>query len=96
MTFTPSSRLRYSARGLDPDRAGRGPGLCSSDDFVFWGSMAFTLIGGTAVGTILIVVFLPALYALWFRIKPAAANERLKEKQDSKPQRLPVVATAAE
>jgi multidrug efflux pump subunit AcrB len=39
---------------------------------VFWGSMAFTLIGGTAVGTVLILLFLPALYAAWFRIKPTA------------------------
>ncbi|ARO22388.1 AcrB/AcrD/AcrF family protein [Rhizobium sp. S9] len=37
---------------------------------VFWGSMAYTLIGGTAVGTVLILLFLPALYATWFRIKP--------------------------
>ncbi len=41
---------------------------------VFWGSMAYTLIGGTAVGTVLILVFLPALYAIWFRVKPAAAE----------------------
>src|SRR5207237_7724236 len=39
---------------------------------VFWGSMAFTLIGGTAVGTVLTLIFLPALYAAWFRIKPTA------------------------
>ncbi|MDR9776770.1 efflux RND transporter permease subunit [Rhizobium hidalgonense] len=37
---------------------------------VFWGSMAYTLIGGTAVGTMMILLFLPALYAIWFRIKP--------------------------
>jgi multidrug efflux pump subunit AcrB len=37
---------------------------------VFWGSMAYTLIGGTAVGTVLILLFLPALYTAWFRIKP--------------------------
>jgi multidrug efflux pump subunit AcrB len=37
---------------------------------VFWGSMAYTLIGGTAVGTVLILLFLPALYVAWFRIKP--------------------------
>jgi multidrug efflux pump subunit AcrB len=37
---------------------------------VFWGSMAYTLIGGTAAGTVLILLFLPALYAAWFRIKP--------------------------
>jgi multidrug efflux pump subunit AcrB len=35
---------------------------------VFWGAMAFTLIGGTLGGTILTLVFLPALYALWYRI----------------------------
>ncbi|MCK9909018.1 efflux RND transporter permease subunit [Microbacteriaceae bacterium K1510] len=39
---------------------------------VFWGSMAYTLIGGTAVGTLLILLFLPALYAAWFRIKSPA------------------------
>ncbi len=36
---------------------------------VFWGSMAYTLIGGTAVGTILTLLFLPTLYAIWFRVK---------------------------
>lgn len=36
---------------------------------VFWGSMAYTLIGGTAAGTVMILLFLPALYAVWFRIK---------------------------
>jgi hypothetical protein len=32
--------------------------------------MAFTLIGGTLGGTVLTLVFLPALYALWYRITP--------------------------
>lgn len=41
---------------------------------VFWGSMAYTLIGGTAVGTVLILLFLPALYAAWFRIRPVAGG----------------------
>jgi multidrug efflux pump subunit AcrB len=43
---------------------------------VFWGSMAYTLIGGTAVGTVLILLFLPALYATWFRIKPTGDGAR--------------------
>ncbi len=38
---------------------------------VFWGSLAYTLIGGTTVGTILTLVFLPALYTIWFRVKPS-------------------------
>lgn len=37
---------------------------------VFWGSMAYTLIGGTAGGTLLILLFLPALYSIWFKVKP--------------------------
>jgi multidrug efflux pump subunit AcrB len=41
---------------------------------VFWGSMAYTLIGGTTVGTVLILVFLPALYAIWFRVRPLPAG----------------------
>jgi len=41
---------------------------------VFWGSMAYTLIGGTAVGTVLTLVFLPALYSIWFRVKPTAVQ----------------------
>ncbi|AAK89220.1 efflux RND transporter permease subunit [Agrobacterium fabrum] len=51
---------------------------------VFWGSMAYTLIGGTAVGTIMILLFLPALYAAWFRIKPPRSEA------------LPVAATVEE
>jgi multidrug efflux pump subunit AcrB len=40
----------------------------------FWGPMAYTLIGGTAVGTILTLVFLPAIYAIWFKIKPVKGD----------------------
>ena len=38
---------------------------------VFWGTLAYTLIGGTFAGTVLTLLFLPALYAIWFKIKPA-------------------------
>ncbi|WP_134706211.1 efflux RND transporter permease subunit [Rahnella sp. CJA17(1/100)] len=37
---------------------------------VFWGTLAYTLIGGTFGGTIITLVFLPAMYAIWFRIQP--------------------------
>ncbi|MGX1174855.1 efflux RND transporter permease subunit [Pseudomonas sp. R151218B TE3479] len=37
---------------------------------VFWGTLAYTLIGGTFVGTIITLVFLPAMYAIWFKIRP--------------------------
>lgn len=39
---------------------------------VFWGSMAYTLIGGTLIGTVLTLVFLPALYAIWYGVKRPA------------------------
>jgi multidrug efflux pump subunit AcrB len=45
---------------------------------VFWGSMACTLIGGTAAGTVLTLVFLPALYAIWFRVKKPVSAAALK------------------
>lgn len=38
---------------------------------VFWGTLAYTLIGGTLAGTVITLVFLPAMYAIWFKIKPA-------------------------
>ena len=63
---------------------------------VFWGSMAYTLIGGTAVGTVLILLFLPALYAAWFRIKPTADDihepSDWMEELEVQQQRLPKVA----
>ena len=34
---------------------------------VFWGTLAYTLIGGTFAGTVLTLVFLPAMYAIWFQ-----------------------------
>lgn len=37
---------------------------------VFWGTLAYTLIGGTFVGTIMTLVFLPAMYSIWFKIRP--------------------------
>ena len=42
---------------------------------VFWGALAYTLIGGTFAGTILTLVFLPAMYSIWFRIRPGNATQ---------------------
>ena len=41
---------------------------------VFWGTLAYTLIGGTFAGTILTLVFLPAMYSIWFRIRPVPSQ----------------------
>jgi multidrug efflux pump subunit AcrB len=40
---------------------------------VFWGPMAIAMMGGLFVATILTLIFLPALYAGWYRVpKPTA------------------------
>ncbi|CAN7382265.1 efflux RND transporter permease subunit [Caulobacter sp. LjRoot300] len=52
---------------------------------VFWSSMAYTLIGGTIGGTILTLVFLPSLYAIWFRIKDTRAAEEPASAADPGP-----------
>jgi multidrug efflux pump subunit AcrB len=45
---------------------------------VFWGPMAFAVVGGLAGATLLTMLFLPALYVAWFRIdepRPGAPPE---------------------
>jgi multidrug efflux pump len=37
---------------------------------VFWGPMAWAIMGGLAVATLLTLIFLPALYASWYRATP--------------------------
>ena len=46
---------------------------------VFWGPMAFAIIGGLAVATVLTLIFLPALYVAWFQIKEPAPRDILRE-----------------
>jgi multidrug efflux pump subunit AcrB len=36
---------------------------------VFWGPMAYAMIGGIIVATLLTLLFLPALYVAWYRIR---------------------------
>src|SRR6516165_4842124 len=54
---------------------------------VFWGPMAYAIIGGLFVATLLTLLFLPALYVAWFRVK-----EPVKERQASVPEHAPAVA----
>ncbi|QEL23839.1 efflux RND transporter permease subunit [Bosea sp. F3-2] len=42
---------------------------------VFWGPMAYAMMGGIIVGTLLTLLFLPALYVAWFRIKAPSQPE---------------------
>jgi multidrug efflux pump subunit AcrB len=36
---------------------------------IFWGPMAITIMGGLLVATLLTLLVVPALYALWFRVR---------------------------
>ncbi len=40
----------------------------------FWGPMAVAIMGGLLVATVLTLLFLPALYAAWFRVREPAAT----------------------
>jgi hypothetical protein len=47
---------------------------------IFWGPMAYAMMGGIIVGTVLTLLFLPALYVAWFRIKePEPATKNIHE-----------------
>jgi multidrug efflux pump subunit AcrB len=35
----------------------------------FWGPMAYAMMGGILAGTAITLIFLPALYVAWFRLK---------------------------
>ena len=42
----------------------------------FWGPLAYVLIGGVAVGTTITLLFVPTLYALWYRIDPVSRQAK--------------------
>ncbi|MFZ1663058.1 MAG: efflux RND transporter permease subunit, partial [Paracoccaceae bacterium] len=44
---------------------------------VFWGPMAYAMMGGIIVGTLVTLIFVPALYCAVFRVKPEDTDVRL-------------------
>ena len=52
---------------------------------VFWGPMAYAMMGGIIVGTVLTLLFLPALYVAWFRIDEPDAAARPAEAGGAEP-----------
>ncbi len=53
---------------------------------VFWGPMAISIMGGLVVATALTLVFVPALYATWFRVR--------RDSPAQAPDAAPVMASA--
>jgi multidrug efflux pump subunit AcrB len=41
---------------------------------IFWGPMAYAIMGGLLVATVLTLIFLPALYVAWFRVSEPVAD----------------------
>lgn len=56
---------------------------------IFWGPMAYAMMGGIIAGTMLTLLFLPALYLVWFRIRepkpgePSATPDAVDDAQPS-------------
>jgi multidrug efflux pump len=44
-------------------------GLIPIAPTIFWGPMSYAIMGGLLVATVLTLIFLPALYVAWFRVK---------------------------
>ena len=51
-------------------------GLIPIAPTVFWGPMAFAIMGGLLVATILTLVFLPTLYVTWFREREGSRSPK--------------------
>jgi multidrug efflux pump len=61
---------------------------------MFWGPMAITIMGGLFIATILTLLVVPALYALWFRVprteeEAAPVTVAHEEEDEFHPSRIP-------
>jgi multidrug efflux pump subunit AcrB len=50
-------------------------GLIPIASTIFWGPMAFAIMGGLLAATVLTLIFLPALYVAWFGVKEPTARQ---------------------
>lgn len=57
----------------------------------FWGPMAVTIMGGLFMATLLTLIFLPALYAVWFR-KQIRREQAAVTRHPAPPQVMPLAA----
>ena len=49
---------------------------------VFWGPMAIAMMGGLFIATVLTLIFLPALYASWYRVNEAGVRSACRSPGD--------------
>ena len=50
-------------------------GLIPIAPTIFWGPMAYAIMGGFLAGTVITLIFLPALYVAWFRVKESPVQQ---------------------
>jgi Cu/Ag efflux pump CusA len=62
----------------------------------FWGPMAITIMGGLFVATFLTLLFLPSLYALWYRKRLDERGSEVSVSQGMQPSAAFPLAVAAE
>jgi multidrug efflux pump subunit AcrB len=53
---------------------------------VFWGPMAFAIMGGLLVATVLTLVFLPTIYVAWFGAAETAIDPGLRKPREGERQ----------
>ena len=73
----PSSKRRTSHAADRIDRGAASLALIAIAREVFWEPMAYAMMGGIIVGTVLTLIFLPALYVAWFRISPPSRTSAI-------------------
>ncbi|KAA8710165.1 efflux RND transporter permease subunit [Pseudomonas cannabina] len=56
---------------------------------VFWGPMAYAMIGGIIIATLLTLLFLPALYVAWYRIKEPTDEQRREASDKGDDEQVP-------
>src|SRR5947208_5674241 len=64
-------------------------GMIPLAESAFWGPMAITIMGGLFIATALTLLVVPALYALWFRVKKDEPNAAAAALMDQAPELIP-------
>jgi len=65
----PARRAKHCFRPIMLTAISTVLGMMPIAPTIFWGPMSYAIMGGLLVATVLTLIFLPALYVAWFRVK---------------------------